>query len=219
MKLETRLQFRYFLDRQAVTSAVDKMKIRGLKRGGYAVMQAARRSITKMGNAKSPLKIQKASPGMTLPELAQSTKLTKRQKVAVATRIKEVQDRPGSEPGSPPNTHTGMFRNHIVFHWDTASESIVVGQAMPIGDWLARLHEFGGMQSMVGYVFKPRLPNYRTPIVRYWRVGTKPEKGDRWLPLGERTSRSYPPRPYMQPALLNKVKDKTVINAFRLGGM
>lgn len=217
-RIETRVVFQHFFDRKAVVDAVGKMKVKALKKSGLAVMQATRRRIKKQGMAKPQLRVQKENPGMTLAQLVRLPSIRERDRKAALRRINEIKDPPHSNPGQSPFTHTGMFRNHILFSWDSGSESVVVGQAMPKGDWLARLHEFGGSQQMKGYVWVPRYPGYRSPIMKFRRAGAKVNTS-RWQPTSMQKTRQYPPRPYMNPALMEKVEDGTIVNSFKLGGM
>lgn len=215
--LEPRIVFRHFLDRKAVTDAVGQIKVRGLKKGGYAVMQTTRRRIKKQGMAKPQLRVAKANPGMRLSELVKIPSISARERGSLVRRIREIEDPKHSSPGQSPFTHTGMFRNHILFSYDSTSQSVVVGQAMPKGDWLASLHEFGGTQQMRGYAWVPRYPGYRSPIIKFRRAGSKVNAA-KWRPVPMTESRQYPPRPYMRPALMNKINDGTVVNSFRFGG-
>ena len=217
--LESRIQFRYFFDRKNVVDAVGKMKVKALKKGGFAVMQATRRSITKQGMSKPKLKVEGKYPDMKLGELVNNPRITERERKSVVKRLREVQFPEHSRPGQPPFTHTGMFRNHILFHWDPVAESVVVGQAMPQGDWLARLHEFGGSQKVQAWVYVPQRPGRYSPIIRFKRAGAKMQNTSKWQPTRIGEFRRYPPRPYMRPALEAKVRDGTIVNQFRLGGM
>lgn len=216
--IETRVVFKHFFDRPAVVNAVGKMKVKALKKSGLAVMQATRRRIKKQGMAKPQLRVQKENPGITLAQLVRMPSIRERDRKSALRRIKEIKDPKHSNPGESPYTHTGMFRDHILFSWDSSSESVVIGQAMPKGAWLANLHEFGGSQQMQGYAWVPRYPNYRSPIIKFRRAGSKVNTS-RWLPTSMRETRQYPPRPYMNPALMEKVGDGTIINSFKIGGM
>lgn len=214
-----KIDFRYFLDRAAVVDHVGKTKVKALKKAGYAIMQHARRSITKQGMAKGQLRVAKENPNIRLSELVNSPTISKRDRKSVVRRLQEVRNKKHSDPGQPPFTHTGMFRNHIVFAWDPGSESVVVGQAMPKGDWLAKLHEFGGSERVQGFVLVPKYPRYKSPIIRFVQAGMKPKDSSRWQPAPRLTDTfNYPPRPYMRPALAKKIADGTVVNSFRIGG-
>lgn len=223
-KIDTRVVFRYFLDRKEVIDALGAMKAKALKKGGYALMQIARRRIKKQGMAKPELRVQKENPGMTLEQLVKSSSISERTRKAAIKRIQEIKNKNHSKPGESPYTHTGMFRDHIVFHWDSTSESVVVGQEMPKGGaWLASLHEFGGTQQVKGYVFVPRYPGpYRAPIMTFQRADSKIDTS-KWQPTSMTESRRYDARPYMRPAFRQAIDSGRIAeefrNKFRVGGL
>ena len=215
---QLRIEFRSFFDRKAVVDRLGREKVKSLKRAGYKTMQIARRSITKQGMAKPQLRVMKENPGKTLDQIVSMPGLSKRSREAALKRLREVQSPEASNPGSPPFTHTGMFRNHIVFHFDAASESVVVGQAMPRGDWLANLHEFGGVQSVKAWALVPKYQPYRSPILTFMRAGRSPKNASRWRQTTIRDMRRYPARPYMRPAVLTAASSGAIVNSFRMGG-
>jgi len=218
-----RLNFDYFLDRQDVINRIGAARAKSLRKVGYKVMQTARRSITRMGQAKPKLKIMRDNPGVPLSQLARREDVSKRTQRRLQERLFEIRTRPPSPAGTPPHTHTGVLRNNIVFAWDPTSESVVIGSFMRGGAWLASLHEFGGSQRMRAWAFSPPYARHmKYGILAWYRVGRQPRvtgKGN-WEPTQMVRTWKYPKRPYMLPAGL-KAMDKLpweFRNAWRLGG-
>lgn len=221
--IPTRINFRYFFDRKAVKDALDEATYWGLYRSGSIVMQLARRSIKKMGMAKPKLKAMRDNPGVSLRELLKNNDIPDRTKSKIRERLFEIQTKPPSMAGFPPHTHTGVFRRDIVYAYDPTAQSVVVGQFMVGGAWLAALHEFGGTQTMQAWAFIPKYPrSYTKGILGYWRVGKRPKKVSRWEPTKFRETFAYPARPYMRPAMLEAVATRDIVKAFegrfRIGG-
>ncbi|MFO0880735.1 MAG: hypothetical protein U0840_25665 [Gemmataceae bacterium] len=76
-----------------------------------------------------------------------------------------------SAPGSPPHSHTGLLRKGILFGYDTARQSVVVGPVVGRSGGIAsRALEYGG-----------------SSVVRNRRGGSQPTR--------------VKSRPFMQPAL------------------
>jgi hypothetical protein len=219
-----RLSFDYFLDREDVIKRLGKAKARSLTRVGLKVMQTARRSITKMGMAKPKLKVMNDNPGVSLAQLLRRPDIKDRTKKKIAERIFEIKFKPPSLAGTPPHTHKGTLRRDIVFAYDPAAESIVVGSFMVGGAWLASLHEFGGSIQMQAWAYVPqfhRTMNYG--ILSWKRTGSAPKNKNRWEPTRLRETFHYPSRPYMRTAMHTALAKGSIPaefrNMFRVGGL
>lgn len=102
-----------------------------------------------------------------------------------------------SQPGQPPHSHEGSLRNLILFGYDAASDSVVVG---PVGfrrSTVPNLLEFGG-----------KVRNTRRRVIRVGQPGRN-EKGQfvlgKTIEAGQ--TLKYEPRPFMNPAMV-KSKDQ-----------
>lgn len=137
-----------FFDRAFVIERIDAASRRALSRGGAIVMRSARKSI---------------KDGIVLA----------RGRVKGGERRKVVARRT-STPGSPPFSQTGLLRDNILFAFDPASRSVVVGAAR-IGrsTGAPETLEFGG-----------------TTVVERRRNGRR-----------EKATVAIAARPYMAPAL------------------
>lgn len=218
-----RINVEFFFDRQRTKNALDKATHKALYRSGSIVMQIARRSIKKMGMAKPKLKVMKDHPDASLRDLLRDDRIPERSKRKVSERLFEIQTRPPSQAGSPPHTHKGTFRRDIVYAYDPASESVVIGQFMDGGAWLAALHEFGGSMQMRAWAWLPRWPrSYTRGILAYYRMGSGPKRKDRWEPTKFTETFNYPARPYMRPAIRQAIASRDVVkqfeNRFSVGG-
>jgi hypothetical protein len=204
-QLPTHIKVDMFFDRSAVKNALSNMEYKGLTRSSLLVRRTAQKSIQKKGMAKPLLKEQKANPGMGLDAILRTQKLSVRRQSAIVERIREIKTRPPSSPGSPPNTHVPFghmlgFRRNLYNAYDKTTHSAVVGPSMKGPQWtIPQLHEFGGGKTLTAWVWKPQYPRYRKPIIRWVAQGDTPGAG--WLPTGGKKRASYPPRPYMRPAL------------------
>lgn len=205
----------YFFDRQRTKNALKKATYWGLYRSGSVVMQVARRSIKKMGMAKPMLKVMKDHPNTSLRDLLKDPAIPERSKRRVAERLFEIQTKPPSMAGTPPHTHLGTFRRDIVYAYDPGSESVVIGQFMQGGAWLAALHEYGGSMQMRAWAWIPRWPrSYTRGILAYYRQGTGPKRKDRWEPTKFTETFRYPARPYMRPAIYKAAATNDVVRQF-----
>lgn len=226
-RIPTQINFDYFLDRQSVIAYLGKKKAAALKRSGYRVMTVARRSIIRMGNARPRLRVMRDNPGVRITDLLARPDISRYQRSRLEERWFQVQFRPASIPPHPPHTHTavggrgrkvdGMFRKFITFAWDPGSESVVVGQAMPGGAWLATLHEFGGQQTMQAWAWvAPFRGGAGTGILAYYLPGRGPRRRDRWQLTGMSETFPYPARPYMEPAVVSLARNGEIKNQFRV---
>ena len=222
-----------FYDRTSVINALSKSEFRFLSRASLLVRRNAQKSIKKMGNAKPPLAVAKANPGLTLEQLsklpgagtdrsstARDSKgrflkgsgairsreglITEADRRRVLERIREVQERPPSVPGTPPHTHVPFehmlgFRRNLLNSFDSSSRSGLAGPAMRGEQNLPQLHEFGGRLVLACYVWKPKWQPYKKPIIRWMSPFTHAHPN--WIPLGKTRSVHMPPRPFMRPAL------------------
>jgi hypothetical protein len=137
-----------FFDRAFVIGRIDAATRQALSRGGAIVMRSARKSI---------------SDGTVLARGRVREGETRR-----------VVERRTSRPGQPPFSQTGLLRDHILFAFDPASRSVVVGPArLGRGTGAPETLEFGG-----------------TTIVERRRDGRR-----------ERSTVRIAARPYMAPAL------------------
>mgnify|MGYP003341836428 CR=1 FL=1 len=220
--IPSRINVKYFFDRPRVKDAMDRAKYWSLYKAGSVVMQTARRSIKKKGLARPKLQIMKDNPGVALSQLARMPGIRPSTRRQLRQRIWEIKNKPPSPPGTPPHTHTGVFRRDIVYAYDPVAESVVVGQFMQGGAWLAALHEYGGTQRMQAYAFIPKYEGRYTGIIGWWRVGKKPRLPGRWHPLNMFENHSYPARPYMRPSITNAAAKSEVVakfaGQFRAGG-
>lgn len=219
----TRINVQYFFDRKAVKDALDDATYWGLYRSGSIVMQMARRSIRQMGYAKPKLKAMKDNPGVPLRTLLNDPRIPNRSKTKIRERLFEIATRPPSAPGTPPHTHTNVFRRDIVYAYDPTSKSVVVGQHMNGGAWLAALHEFGGAMQMQAWAWVPKYPrSYTKGILSWYMVGRGPRNRERWTPTKWTQTFRYPSRPYMEPAIRRAVSEREIVrqfaNRFRVGG-
>lgn len=216
-RIPTQINFDYFLDRESVIAYLGKKKAAALKRSGYRVMTVARRSIKKMGGARPKLKIMRQNPGVRITDLLARDGLTRSQRRGLEERWFQIQFKPASVPPKPPHTHTGMFRNFITFAWDHSTESVVVGQAMPNGAWLAGLHEFGGLQTLQAWAWvAPFRGSAGQGILAYYAPGRGPKRRDRWQLTGMSETFEYPKRPYMGLAIQKLSENGTIKNQFRV---
>lgn len=213
----------WFFDRSTVQNALKGAKKWGLYRAGSVVMQISRRSIRKMGLAKPQLRIMRENPGIRLRDILRDPGVPERTKRRVRERIFEIRFRPWSAAGTPPHTHTGIFRRGITYAFDPSTESVVVGQTLQGGNWLAALHEYGGYQRMQAWAWVPRWPRYNSGILSWHREGRAPRNPARWVVTGFRKTFRYPERPYMQPAMLRAIASGRIPrqfrNRFRMGGL
>jgi len=137
-----------FFDRAFVIERIDSATRASLSRGGAIVMRSARKSI---------------KDGVVLAR----------------GRVKEVEqrkviDRRTSQPGAPPFSQTGLLRDNILFAFEPASRSVVVGPArLGRSTGAPETLEFGG-----------------TTVVERRRKGRR-----------EKATVRIAARPYMAPAL------------------
>lgn len=115
------IQVDWFFDRAKVMRVLDRATLIMLTKAGKIVRDKTRQGVRRMGSART----------------RQLTSARGRARVA-----HEIATRPASPPGTPPNTHTGFFRQQIAFAFDPSSRSVVVGALR--AHWLYDLHEFGG---------------------------------------------------------------------------
>jgi hypothetical protein len=135
--IDFQLKKTMFFDRSRVINALSKSEFRFVSRASLLVRRNAQRSIKKMGNARPPLAIAKANPGLSLDQLSKLPGVSKergstsrdskgrflpgsgqirsragviseRDRAKVLERIREVKERPPSPPGSPPHTHVSF---------------------------------------------------------------------------------------------------------------
>lgn len=131
--------------------------------------------------------------------------ITEKDRAEILQRIREIKARPASQPGSPPNTHVPFghmlgFRRNLYNAYDKITHSAVVGPSKKGPEWtIPQLHEFGGAKTLRAWVWQPKYPRYKKPIIQWLSAGDKPGPG--WTPTQMTKRSSYPARPYMKPAL------------------
>lgn len=203
--LPTYIQTHMFFDRAEVKNALDNMEYRALTKSSLLVRRNAQKSIRKMGMAKPLLREMKANPGMDLGSILRLPGITERRKKVVIDRIREIQVKPPSQPGTPPHTHVPNghmlgFRRNLYNAYDSGTHSAVVGPSKKGNRWtIPRLHEFGGVVQLRQWVLQPKYPRYGKPITTWLQAGDT-LKGN-WVPTNARRAVAYPERPYMRPAL------------------
>jgi hypothetical protein len=230
-EIPVRVNFKMFFDRAGVAAGISQAKKMGLWRAGSVVMQNARRLITKKGLAKPKLKVMTQNPDASLGDLIRlqeariQNSSSKRERMQaerirdkLRERIFEIKFRPASMAPNPPHTHLGTLRNAIVYGYDAATESVVVGGFMPGIPRIVSLHEYGGSQKMAPWAWVPT-DNGRgyTGIIGWWPVGREPYMHrSRWTPMQRMKPKHfiYPKRPYMQPALEKGVASGRIVAQF-----
>lgn len=204
--LPTHIRVDMFFDRPAVMNALTKAERYGLSRSSLLVKQTAVKSIAKQGLAKPKLKVMTANPGMRLSSIAKLTTLRGKQRQAIIDRVREIQRRDPSPPGTPPHTHVPSghmlgFSRNLYNAYDKMTHSAVAGPSKKGQHWtIPGLHEYGGTRSLTAWAWRPQYPGpMRRPIIRWVLTGTNPGGG--WLPTGATKRVTYPARPFMVPAL------------------
>lgn len=120
-RIVSRINVDYFFDRPRVQAACDRAMLIALTKAGKIVRDKIKQGIKKKGIART----------------RQLTSARGRARVAEEIRL-----RPPSPAGTPPNTHTGFYRQWIGYAYDPSSRSVVIGALR--SNWLYDLHEFGG---------------------------------------------------------------------------
>lgn len=216
--ISMRVSVNAFFDRKAVKDALSAAEYQGLTRSSLRVKDYAKRSIRKMGLARPALRIMTQNPGVPLRQLANRPGTSQRTRNTIATRLREIQTRPPSAPGTPPHTHVPYghmlgFRRNLWNFYDAMSHSAVVGPSKK-GRMLPYLHEFGGTQTLRQWVYRPRYDGSYTPIVWNMPTGQRPQNRGRWDVTGNVRRVTYPERPFMYPALLRAIARGDLAKAF-----
>lgn len=173
------------IDPRPVLREVDKSKRKVLGHQGGYLRRVARNSIKRKGIAK-------------LGRKQSLSDLSERRRSSV---LEEAKQPPGSQPGSPPFTHTGHIRDDIIYAVDTAAESVSIGaHKFP---WLNELLEHGGTTQRQLWLHRPTRSTY------LFHRGPKSGKGKVWKFLRMVTTR-YPARPFMS-AALDTSKDRLTL--------
>ena len=199
---------KFFFDKREVMGALNRMEQYALSRSSLLVRRTAQKSITKMGAAKPKLKIETANPGALPSSLLRMQGLRKSTRRALEKRVVELKFRPASPPGTPPHTHVPYshmlgFRRNLYNAVEPISlqrplKSAIVGPEKRGDDWrIPHLHEFGGRRTLHEFVYRPSL-RWRTLVTKYVARG---DDDPNWEPTGRSKSATYPPRPFMLPAL------------------
>ncbi len=128
-----------FFDRAAVIRKLPPARLKYLKRAAALVRRIALNSIKRRGRSRKAPKNRKGK--------------------AFRRWLKEIRERPESPPGSPPFTHSGLFkeRGTIVFGLDPDREGAVIGFLKGKVDDLAELHEFGGRRNGKQFPARPTM--------------------------------------------------------------
>lgn len=206
-----------FFDRAAVKSSLSAMEFKALSKGSMRIKDYAKRSIRKMGMARPPLRIMRDNPGVRMAVLAARPTTNNRTRNNLNQRILEIQTRPPSAPGTPPNTHVPYshmlgFRRNLWNFYDHMTHSAVVGPSRK-GKMLPYLHEFGGQQTLQVWVYNNRYAG-GPAIVRNMPTGQLPLNPDRWTVTAQRRRVNYPERPYMDPAMRRAIANGDLAKAF-----
>jgi len=156
------ITFGMFFDRDPVLAALDRGKLRYLRRAGGTTRRIARNSVKRKGKARR-------KPSKTHDAQGRPTKAFQRW-------LLEVRERPASPPGSPPFTHGGLFRDAILFGLEKESENTVIGLMAdgPDGiDDIGELHEFGGTRKGKRYPARPTMGPALQKVIpklpEFWR--------------------------------------------------
>lgn len=225
-----------FFDRAAVKSALSDMHFKALSKASMLVKDRAKRIIKPRGLARIPFKLQKEFPGAgptALHNMGGMLGKTWTRSAAAKDRIiREIRFPRGSPPGTPPFTHTPFqghpasllgFRRNLWNYYDRQTRSAVVGPSKK-GKMLPFLHEFGGTTNLRTWVFISKYQNNKSylrhggmkrPIVMKLAGGKTPKNADRWRPLDQHESATYPARPFMLPAMQFCVANGSIARAFR----
>jgi hypothetical protein len=206
-----------FFDRAAVKASLSAMNYKALSKGSMRIKDYAKRSIRKMGAARPPLRVMRDNPGVRMAVLAARPATSNRTRNTLNQRILEIQTRPPSAPGTPPNTHVPYghmlgFRRNLWNFYDGMSQSAVVGPSRK-GKMLPFLHEFGGSQTLQTWVYRNRWAG-GTTIVRNMPIGQRPADPSQWIVTSQRRRVNYPERPYMHPAMLRAIANGDLAKAF-----
>lgn len=214
-----RVSVKAFFDRAEIKNALSEMQYKALSKGSMRIKDYARKSIKKMGRARPRLKVMRENPNLPLTTIAKMPGISNRTRTAVLNRIREIQRKPPSPPGTPPHTHVPFthmlgFRRNLWNFFDITTESAVVGPSRK-GRMIPYLHEFGGTVQVKTWVWRPRWEGgMREPIVWRRAVGDKPSNASRWMVAPGTESVRYPERPYMYPALLRAIQRGDLAKAF-----
>jgi hypothetical protein len=129
-----------FFDREAVLKRLPPARRKFLARSGGLVRRIARNSIKRKGAARKPPK-----------------KFSKTGRITAAFRKwqQEIRRQPHSQAPSPPFTHSGVLRDAILFGFDFAAETVVVGPEGKQVDSVGQLHEYGGERFGHRYPARP----------------------------------------------------------------
>jgi hypothetical protein len=142
--------------------------------------------------------------------------ITEQDRQKVKEILFEMKFKTPSAPGNAPYTWTGALRNSITFGYDSSTESVVIGGFMRGIEKLVSLHEHGGSQKMSPWAWVPdKFGRGYSGIIGWWATGRKP-RSRRWVPLTAMKSRHfvYPKRPYMAPALKDRIDKGKIAAAF-----
>ena len=208
-----------FFDRQAIKDALKYMNMHALSRASLQVRRYAQKSIKKRGAARSPSKIEVLHEGVPLSKLVEMPGIAPRTKGMLIKKLRELKEREGSKPGTPPFTHVDGghmlgFRRNIYNAWDSSSQSAVAGPMMR-GEvpGLPALHEFGLSKTLRAYLYRSRTPS-KTPLIRYFDEALPPTS-PLWLRMKRRKRVGYPKRPFMRPALAKAIQRGDIARHFR----
>lgn len=208
-----------FFDRQAIKDALKYMNMHALSRASLQVRRYAQKSIKKRGAARALSKIEILHENTPLSKLVEMPGLAPRTKGMLIKKLRELKERGGSKPGTPPFTHVDGghmlgFRRNIYNAWDSSSQSAVAGPMMR-GEvpTLPALHEFGLQKTLRAYLYQGRTPS-KSPMIRYFPE-EQPPKSRLWLRMKRRKRVGYPKRPFMRPALVRAIQKGDIARHFR----
>lgn len=203
--IPTTISTRMFFDKAEVKAALTEMERYALSRGTLLIRRTAQKSINKVGSARPKLRIMRENPNIPMATLLQNPDLSWRTRKGLQIRIRELRFPPSSPPGTPPYTHVPSshmlgFRRNLYNAVDITTKSGVVGPSKKGEEWdIPRLHEFGGWKKLKMWVWKPKRPRYKRPIIKMTSMRGDPKSN--WIDTGRTEAAYYPARPFMQPAL------------------
>ena len=131
-------KFAWFFDATTLLKRISEAEHQFLWNWGAYVRKIARNSIKKMGYGRPEPKRKFIADGGTT-----WTPAYRRWWTELGVWRNGRHERPASEPGKPPFTHTGLLRKAILFAFDPLAESVVVGPSERIIADIGAVHEHG----------------------------------------------------------------------------
>ena len=159
MKLDFHVSVKTFFTTAEVQRALKPAMRKYLWKAGGKVRSVARKLIKRMGRSRKPPKKYKKD-GKTWTSAYRKWR-------------QELIDRPTSQPGTPPYTHTGALRDAIYYGYDVQSRAMLVGPSRDRISDIGELHEFGGFRHGDRYparpFMRPAMDVVRPQLPEMWR--------------------------------------------------